>query len=77
MEVSVPIPFQQLVDIVRQLPPSQKAKLQKVLEEDTAPAPKASRLTELLLTGTLFTDKQIEAIEDNRKSINQWRKKPL
>lgn len=77
MEVRVQIPFQQLVDIVRQLPPTQKAKLQKVLDQEAKPTSKNSRLTEMLLNGPVFTDKQIRTIEENRKSINQWRKKPL
>lgn len=77
MEVRVQIPFQQLVDIVRQLPPTQKAKLQKVLDQEVKPSAKSSRLTEMLLNGPVFTDKQIKTIEENRKSINQWRKKPL
>lgn len=77
MEVRVHIPFQQLVEIVRQLPPTQKAKLQKVLDQEVKPTPKSSRLTEMLLNAPVFTEKQIKTIEENRKSINQWRKKPL
>ncbi|TKK64007.1 hypothetical protein FC093_23455 [Ilyomonas limi] len=77
MEVKVQIPFNELVAIVRQLSPTQKAKLQKELTQAVKPAIKKSRLTELLLNGPVFTDEQIHTIEETRKSINQWRTEPL
>lgn len=77
MEVKVQIPFQELVAIVKQLSPVQKAKLQKELDRTIEPVAKNSRLTELLLNGPVFTDEQIETMEETRKSINQWRTKPL
>jgi len=77
MEVKVQIPFNELVAIVRQLSSTQKAKLQKELTQEIEPVTKKSRLKELLLNGPIFTDDQIETIEETRKSINQWRTKPL
>ena len=77
MEVRVHIPFEELVSIVRQLSPSEKAKLQQELTNEAKPAIKNSRLTEMLLNGPVFTDEQIKTIEETRKSINQWRTKPL
>ena len=77
MEVKVQIPFNELVSIVRQLSPTQKERLQKELTQKAEPFGKKSRLTELLLTGPVFTDEQIKTIEETRKSINQWRTKPL
>ena len=76
MEVRVHIPFEELVSIVRQLSPAEKAKLQLALTEDQ-PASTNTRLTELLLNGPVFTEEQIKTMEDTRKSINQWRTKPL
>lgn len=76
MEIKVQIPFEELVSIVRQLSPTQKAKLQKELDQETQPTER-SRLTDLLLNGPVFTDEQIETIEETRKSINQWRTEPL
>lgn len=77
MEVKVQIPFNELVAIVRQLSSSQKDRLQKMLTQKDEPVTKKSRLTELLLNGPVFTDEQIETIEETHKSINQWRTKPL
>jgi len=76
MEVKVHIPFQELLSIVRQLPPSQKARLQNELAKDTGFAPKKSRLTKLLLDGPVFSEEQINTIQETRNSINQWRKEP-
>lgn len=77
MEVKAHMPFNELLTIVRRLSPTQKVRLQKELVQKAAPNKKNSRLTELLLKGPVFTDEQIKTIEETRKSINQWRKKPL
>ena len=77
MEVKVQIPFNELVAIVKQLSPSQKDRLQKELAQKNEQVSKKSRLTELLLTGPVFTEEQINNIIETRKSINQWRTKPL
>jgi len=44
--------------------------------QESTPEPKKSRLRELLLNGPVFSDEQIKTIEENRKSINQWRTNP-
>lgn len=77
MEIKVQIPFEELVAIVKQLSPTQKAKLQEELGQEPQPHTKTFRLTELLLNGPVFTNEQIKTIEETRKSINQWRTKPL
>lgn len=74
MEVKVQIPFNELVAVIRQLSPEEKAQLQKeLIQEETVPIAKKSRLTELLLKGPVFTDEQIHVMEETRKSINEWR----
>lgn len=75
MKTKTHIPFQELLMIVKQLSPTQKARLQEELATENTQEPKKSRLTELLLNGPVFSDEQIKTIEDNRKSINQWRTK--
>lgn len=77
MEVKVHIPFEELVSIVRQLSPVEKVRLQKELIQEAKPLSQNSRLTEILLNGPVYTDEQIKIIEETRKSINQWRTKPL
>ncbi|WP_019986681.1 hypothetical protein [Rudanella lutea] len=74
MEVRIQLPFEELVAIVRQLSPAEKIRLQQELTTEVKPRP--SRLTELLLNGPVFGQDQIDAMEENRKSMNQWRTKP-
>jgi len=73
MEMTVQIPFRQLLTLVKTLTPAQKARLKKELTEETEPVQEKSRLTELLLSGPVLTEKEIGVIEETRKSINQWR----
>ena len=76
MEVTVQIPFEQLVRIVKQLEPDQKAKLQRELTEtEVKTFSKENSLKQLLIKGPVFTEEQIKTIEKTRKSINQWRTK--
>ena len=79
MDVKMQIPFNELVEIVRQLSPTQKDILKKELAQKAGPVTntKKSRLTELLLKGPVFTEDQIKTIEETRKSINEWRTKPV
>jgi hypothetical protein len=77
MEVKVQIPFEELVAIIKQLSPVEKDKLKKELIEQHEPIIKKSKLTELLLNGPVFSEDQIKGIEETRKSINQWRTRPL
>lgn len=77
MELKVHIPFEELVSVVKQLSPTEKARLQQELLTEIKTKAKNSRLTELLLNGPVFTGEQIKTIKKTRKSINQWRTKPL
>ena len=73
MEIKIQDPFQQLLEIVRSLSPAQKAKLRKELtKEDVLPKDKDDYI-EYLLGGSVFSEKEIENIEVNRKSIAEWR----
>lgn len=74
MEAKANIPFRQLLVFVKQLSPVQKEKLIKELAADELKT-NNSKLKELLLSGPVFTKKQIKAIEDAHKSINEWRTK--
>lgn len=76
MKIKVQLPFNELVTIVRKLSPTLKERLQKELTQKAEPVKMKSRLTELLLDGPVFSDEQIQTIEETRKSINQWRTKP-
>mgnify|MGYP001060958762 CR=1 FL=1 len=74
MEVTVNIPFRELLTAVKNLTPAQRKQLQSAL---TSPEKNRSkdRLKDLLLSGPRLTDKQLKIIKQTRKEINQWRTK--
>lgn len=75
MQVQADIDFDNLLKIVRTLPPG-KIKLLKAELAKKKPLRKSkSNLQTLLLNGPIATKKQLAIIEGNRKAINQWRTK--
>lgn len=75
MAVKAEIPFQQILTVVKTLTPAQKKRLRKELAVKDEKPKKSSSFTELLLKGPVFSKKQIETMEENRKSIAAWRTK--
>ena len=75
MELKVQVPFQQLLTIVKTLTPSQKAKLRAKLNEEQVEAKQQDDFIEYLLNGPVYNDKEVQVIEENRKSIAEWRTK--
>ena len=67
------IPFQQILTVVKTLSPAQKEKLRAELNNEQENSKKITSFTQLLLKGPIYTKKQIETIENNRKSITVWR----
>ncbi len=75
MEMKVQIPFQQLLSLVKNLTPSQKAKLRKELDAGL-PIPKENdEFIKMLLNGPIYSEDDIQTIEENRNSIAAWRTK--
>lgn len=75
MQVQVDIAFDQLLKVVKKLPVAQLRQLKAVIEKENNDEKSSIDLEDLLLNGPTATKKQIEVIETNRKSINQWRTK--
>jgi len=71
----VQIPFQQLLTAVKTLSASQKSKLRQELEEEKSEKDDKAAFIAMLLNGPVFTEKEIQTIEENRKSIATWRTK--
>ena len=69
------VPFQQLLRIVKILTPNQKAKLRSELGKDDVEKEQQDDFIEYLLKGPVYSDKDIQMIEENRKSIDVWRTK--
>ncbi|MBS1574719.1 MAG: hypothetical protein JST09_05400 [Bacteroidetes bacterium] len=75
MEMKVQVPFQQLLKLVKSLTPGQKAKLRQELAVENQPMRDKDDFIEYLLNGPVYSDKEINMIEKNRKSIAAWRTK--
>ena len=75
MAIKEPIPFKQILTVVKTLTPAQKERLRAELEENGKSPIKPFSFTELLLKGPVFTKKQIKKIKENSKSIAAWRTK--
>jgi len=75
MELKIQVPFQQLLTIVKTLTPSQKAKLRAELNEEQIEIKQEDDFIEYLLNGPVYNNKDIQNIEENRKSIAAWRTK--
>ena len=75
MEMKVEIPFRQLLTAVKTLTPSQRKRLKEELSDEKKEKGDKAAYIEMLLHGPVFTDKEIQTIEDNRKSIAKWRTK--
>ena len=75
MEMKVQVPFYQLLTIVKTLTPSQKAKLRAELNEEKVETKQQDDFIEYLLKGPVYNDKDLQIIEENRKSITAWRTK--
>ncbi len=74
--MKIQVPFQQLLTLIRELTPAQKAKLKRELEtESKEKLPKQDDFFEFLLSGPVYSDVDIAMIQENRKSIAAWRTK--
>ena len=75
MQTQVNIEFEQLVELVKQLPSKKWAQLKKEVEQKKIDFEQNSDLVSLLLSAPTFSKKQLDEIAKTRKAINQWRTK--
>jgi hypothetical protein len=73
MQVQIDIGFDQLLKIVKTLSMVELRQLKAEIENESGKLEPKSDLEKLLLNGPTATKEQLEVIENNRKSINQWR----
>lgn len=73
MEIKVQLPFQQLLDIIKSLPFSEKALLRKELDKEQFNQKNEGDFLQYLLNGPVYNEEEIQTIEENRKSIAAWR----
>jgi len=75
MEMKVQVPFQQLLTLVKRLTPAQRARLRQELADKKPVQKDKDEFIEYLLNGPVYSAKEINVIEENRKSIAAWRMK--
>lgn len=75
MEIKVQVPFQQLLTAVKSLTSTEKERLRQELTEEEPAQDDKAEFIEMLLNGPVYTEEQIQTIEENRKSIAKWRTK--
>jgi len=76
MQLTVDIPYEQLINIIRHLPANQLAKIKSDLEHIVAinnAETEKTNFREFLLKGPIMSDVQCSAFKENRKALNQWR----
>ncbi|HAC25479.1 MAG TPA: hypothetical protein DCE81_11230 [Cytophagales bacterium] len=72
MELPINIPFQRLLELVRNLSPAQKSRLKAVLDQEE-PQDGKEEFIAFLLKGPVYDKTDLDIIEENRKSIASWR----
>ncbi len=73
MELKLNIGYQEILDLVKQLPLNQQIQLKTELP--VAPQANKPDIKTLLLNGPIMDDEQYEEFLENRQHFNDWHKK--
>jgi hypothetical protein len=76
MQLTVNLGYEQIVNLIRQLPANQIEKIKKELTQDyitTKAQTEISEFQQFLLSGPVMSDKQYQDFKENRKQFNIWR----
>lgn len=75
MELKSDRAFDQIMELIEQLPKKKLIKLREKLDQKASSNQNAEDLKKFLLKGPVFNKTQLEQIRKNRQTINQWRSK--
>ena len=78
MQLTVDIPYEQLIDIIRHLPANQLEKIKSDLQNTVAinkDENEKADFQKFILKGPVMTDVQYSVFKESRKAFNQWRSK--
>ncbi|MDX9750305.1 MAG: hypothetical protein RBT71_04405 [Flavobacteriales bacterium] len=74
MTLKLDIGFEQLLQLIRQLPAEQRARVKAALNGPTSEAPAHDKaFEELLLSGPVLTKAELDKVAEAREAINKWR----
>jgi hypothetical protein len=76
MDVTINIEVNQIIGMIRQLPPEDRSKILNELERDQTKnaLDKKSALTELLLSGPVMTEIEEENFKNIKRGFDTWTK---
>jgi len=77
MELKLNVSYNELLDLIKQLPAEQRIKLKAELEEKISEEEKETKPSDFqkfLLTGPVMSDEQYKAYLENRKDFSEWRR---
>ena len=78
MELKLNIDYNQLLNLIKQLPATQIVKLKTELNKKYSkekPKKASSDFRKFLLNGPVMSDKQYSTFVENRERLDQWRPK--
>ena len=78
MDLTVKIGYEEILNLVKQLPASKIKQLQVVVNQDfisRKAKQEISSFQEFLLKGPVMSDKELVQFNENRKAFSQWRAK--
>ena len=75
MQVRLEIEFDQLVQLAKRLPAKQWTILKQEVETKKTVGKEREDFRKLLLDGPTFSKKQLDAVVETRKKIDEWRTK--
>jgi hypothetical protein len=75
MELTVDLNIDQLIQVIKKLPPHQKSRIKAELNdiEIEKKQIEKSEFQKFLLKGPVMSDLQYSQFKENRKQMNQWR----
>lgn len=74
MEVKLSIGIEQLLELIRQLPPKQKARVKAALDvSSSSVTPDSQTFEQLLLNGPTFGEAELAKVNAARDAIRKWR----
>ncbi len=74
MTLKLDIGLEQLLQLIRQLPAEQRARVKAALDAPTSAAPAHDKaFEELLLSGPVLTKAELDKVAEAREAINKWR----
>jgi hypothetical protein len=78
MDLTVKIGYDEILNLVKQLPASKIKQLQEVVNQDfisKKAKQEISTFQDFLLKGPVMSDEQLNQFNENRKSFSEWRTK--